>query len=629
MKKAQNSSNNKKLTSKMQASLLLVFCVILGMILLLGIRVAYIGNSDGERYKKKVLEQQSYVSSELPYMRGAIYDRNGLVLARSEKIYTVILDPKVVLTYDMYVEPTKDALNLVFGYSVEDIQKILDENPSSQYYILEKQVSVLKVQEFEALQGSNSKIKGVWFEESYVRSYPYHTLASHLLGFTASGNQGIWGVEQYYNTVLNGTNGRIFGYYDSELNLQRTVKEAVNGNSLQLTVDANIQTIVQRYISNFLSTVGCSNIGIIVMNPKDGSIYAMASNNEYDLNNPRDLTQWYTNEALDSMSTEEQYTALNRIWRNFCISDSYEPGSTYKPFTIAAALEEDLIDYDDEFVCKGYETIGGWDIYCARRSGHGTVTLTQAIMKSCNCALMNIVAREGRTVYHEYQQSYGFGALTGIDLPGETNGIIMSEAELNVTELATASFGQSFNVSMIQMAAAFCSLVNGGYYYKPHILAAVINDEGVVVEEKEPELVRNTISKETSEFLLEALYQTVEAGTATKAAVEGYLVGGKTGTAQKLPRADKKYVISFISCTPADSPEVVTYIVIDEPQDEDYYNSSYYATTMTSALLKEILPFFGLYPEGEIDYHIEYPQEKDEIPEEEENTDAVPEIINE
>ena len=623
-KKANNSSKNKKFTHKMQANLLLVFCVIAVILIVLCIRIAYIGMSDGERYKRKVLEQQSYVSSEIAYERGTIYDRKGQVLARNEKYFNVVLDPKVVLTYSMYLEPTKQALSQVFGYSEEMIQEILDKNPTSQYYILEKMVSVSKVQAFEELQKNNSKIKGVWFEETYVRSYPYGSLASHLIGFTASGNQGIWGVEQYYNEELNGTNGRIYGYYDEELNLQRTVRDAIDGNSLVLTVDANIQTIIERYANDFIQNVGCKNIGIIVMNPNNGAVLGMASNEGYDLNNPRDLSKWYTEEELSLMTEEEKYQALNQIWRNFCISDTYEPGSTYKPFTIAGALEEDLVKYDDLYLCTGSHEVGGWKISCANKTSHGVISLTQAIMKSCNCALMDIVALEGRSCYHRYQVNFGFGNLTGIDIPGESKGIIWDEEKLNVTELATSSFGQSFNISMIQMAAAFSSLINGGNYYQPHVVDSIIDSTGVVIDKKEPLIVRKTVSESTSDFLREAFYQTVEGGTGRKAQVSGYLVGGKTGTAQKLPREDKKYVVSFIACAPVDVPQAVTYVVIDEPQDEEYSASSHYATTITADIMEEILPYLGCYPEGDINYEVRFPQVLEEDLQDEINTDAVP-----
>ena len=398
----------------------------------------------------------------------------------------------------------------------------------------------------------------------------------------------------------------------------------MDGNSLILTLDSNIQTIIERYATEFRRDVGCNNIGIIVMNPNNGEILGMTSNEEYDLNNPRDLSRWYTEEELALMSEEEKYNALNQIWRNFCVSDTYEPGSTYKPFTIAAALEENLIQYDDEYECLGYHEVGGWKISCANRYGHGVISLTQSIMKSCNCALMDIVDLLGRGFYHRYQVNFGFGNVTGIDIPGESKGIIWEESKLNVTELATASFGQSFNVSMIQMAAAFSSLVNGGNYYQPHIVSQIVDPNGIVVKENTPLVVRKTVSEATSEFLREAFYQTVEAGTASKAKAEGYLIGGKTGTAQKLPRDAKKYVVSFIGCAPVESPEVVTYVVIDEPYDEEYSASSHYATTITSNILEEILPYLGCYPEGEIDYTVRFPQIPDEVLTDEENTDAVP-----
>lgn len=600
---------------------MLVFCVILACVVFLCFRIAYIGFKNGDRYKKRVLEQQSFVSSEIVSERGSIVDRNGLILAKSKRVYNVILDPDVVLTKrnskTPYLDPTVKAIYEVFGIEEETTRKIISEHSSSKYYVLQKQVELSQVEKFEQMAKDNKSIKGVWFEDDFIRVYPYDSLASHVVGFLSGSDEGLWGLEIYYNSTLTGTNGRTYGYFDSELNLQKTVHEAVDGNTLVLTLDTKLQAVAERYINDFVNEVGCKNMGIVMLNPNNGEILAMASKDEYNLNNPRDLTAFYDEETLASMSDTEKVDALNRIWRNFCVSDTYEPGSVFKPFTVAAALEEDTVEPTDEFECNGVRTVGGWNIYCATSGGHGKVSLTKALMRSCNCTLMDIVAELGNTAFHKYQLRFGFGSKTNVDLPGETTGIIMNENQLKATELATSSFGQSFNVSMIQMISAFASLVNGGSYYKPHIVSEIQDSNGLTVQKIEPEVVQETISEETSAFLREAMLQTVEGGTGKKAAVEGYLIGGKTGTAQKLPRSEKRYVVSFMSVVPVDNPQFLMYLVIDDNQDEEYSASSHYATTLSSKILNEVLPMIGIYPEGEIDYHIHYPEEYDDTSDEE------------
>lgn len=593
---------------------MVVFGVVLLAMASLIFAIVYMTRQDGERYEKKALSQKSYVSSVVPYRRGSIMDRNGIVLARSEKLYNIILDPKVLLTTESNVEVTLNALCEIFSLDYQQLKQILEDKPESSYVILKKHEGYETMAEFEARVEAQKKlsrterITGVWFEEEYVRSYPYGTLAAHLLGYTNAGNVGSWGVEQYYNSTLNGTNGRTYGYYDAELNLKRTVKAAQNGNSLITTINVYIQEKVEAVVNEFLDTVGAKNIGVIVMDPNSGEILAMVSNRGFDLNDPYNLSAYYTEDEIAAMDEDTQLTVLNQMWRNFCISDTYEPGSTFKPFTIAAALEENLVKPTDTFLCTGVRMVGGWPIHCNNKSGHGHVTLAQALMKSCNPALMEIGEKEGREMFRAYQDHFGFGKKTGIDLPGESVGILNSVEELNITELLTSSFGQTFNVTMIQMAAAYCSLVNGGYYYQPHVVKEIVNDNGATIEQIDPVLAKETVSASTSEFLKDALYLTVESGTATPAKVEGYLVGGKTGTAQKRPTSLKKYVVSFIGAVPADDPQLVIYVAIDEIHDEEKKASSTVATTMTSKILSEILPFTGIYPEGEIDYKVDLPQ---------------------
>lgn len=608
MQRAEKIKEPKRFKRFMKMKLMFVFLLITGVMCVLIGRLVYLNNTDGERYKKSVLLQQTTVSSTLPYQRGSILDRNKSVLAISKKVYNVILDPKVLLTDKNNVETTLDAIVQVFPeLKKEDMKKLLDEKPDNSYTVLLKKQEYDRKAQFEQLKSESKKIKGVWFEEEYERTYPYGALASHVIGYTSAGDVGTWGIEQYYNTMLNGTNGRIYGYYDPQLNLESKVKEPTNGLTIVSTIDLYVQQLVEQHIERYMNEIGANNIGVIVANPNNGEIYAMASNNGFDLNDPFDLTSYYSDVEIASMEEKDKLTALNKIWRNFCISDTYEPGSTFKPITVAAGLEENLVTPESTFLCNGYKMVADRRIRC--NATHGTVTLAQALMKSCNPALMAIGDALGREKFREYQDRFGLGKKTGIDLPGEATGILMDVDKLNITELATSSFGQTSNVTMVQMVAAFSSLINGGHYYQPRVVKEIINDKGVVVDSKKPVILNETVSAKTSEFLREALFLTVDQGTAKPAKVQGYLVGGKTGTAQKFPRDAKKYVVSFIGCVPADDPQIVIYVVMDEIHDEEKKASSTQATTLTSQILKDILPALGVYPkEGEIVYRVELPQ---------------------
>ena len=616
----------KKFNDVMRNSLFFVFgVVILACAGLIG-KLVWLNNVNGDEYARKVLSQQAYTSQTLVAERGAITDRNGIVLARSEKIYNVILDPNVILSHDYFVEPTLKAMEETLGYDREEMLEIINNNPQSRYLVYEKNIEYARVSDFNKYKSSHKFVVGVWFEENYSRVYPYGNFASHVIGFMSK-DGGSYGLEQYYNDYLTGVEGLEYGYYDPELNRQKTVKEARNGYTLETTLDFNIQTIIQKKVEKFREEIGCNNIGVIVMNPNNGEIYGMTSNYEFDLNNPRSLVGMYTEEELEEMTDEDKTKELFKMWRNFCISDSYEPGSTFKTITVASALEENAITTGDHFTCNGYTEKGGWQIGCNKKSGHGSLTLAESLMKSCNCALMEIADKLGADKFFKYQNLFGFGAKTGIDLTGEATGIIIPRNKLNVTELATCSFGTTFNVTMIQIAAAYASILNGGEYYAPHVVKQIKTDDGVTVRREETAPVRETVSQTTSDFIKDALYMTVEAGTATPAKVAGYLIGGKTGTAQKRPRTEKKYIVSFVGFAPADNPQVMTYVVIDEIHDPEIAGSSSSATRMTSEIMNEILPYLGMYPEGDIVYNVDLDllQELEANPSDEINEDSIPE----
>ena len=585
----------KKFTKLMQKKLVLLFVgIVLAFALLVG-RITYINAFNGDKYSKIVLDQQQYQSRTIPFKRGDIVDRNGTKLATSQRVYNVILDAKVMNSDEKYVDPTIQVLADCFGLDKSDVEDQVEENPNSRYLIMKKGVSYEKAQEFEKIDEDDENypnVNGIWLEEDYVRTYPYNTLASDVIGFTVSGNVGSNGIEASYNSILNGTDGREYGYLSEDSSYEKTVKEAQNGDTVVSTIDLQVQSVVEKYITQFNeenssgTTLGSKNTAVMVMNPQNGEILAEATYPNYDLNNPRDLTKLHTEEELAALSDEEKVKELNSLWNNFCISSGYEPGSTFKPFTISEGLDLGVLTGDESYV-------GDHDIHCSNRNGHGTQSLKVALENSCNVALMQIGSAIGKEQFVRYQQLFGFGQSTGIDLPGEAAGLLYSLEDMDSSTLATNAFGQNFNVTMTQLAASFCSLINGGNYYEPHVVKQIQDENGNVTENKDPVLVRHTISKETSDIIKDYMLGVVEEGTAKTAAVEGYDVGGKTGTAEKLPRGNGKYLVSFIGYAPQENPQVMVYVVIDEPNVDNQANSKL-ATTMASQIMTEIFPYLGV-----------------------------------
>ncbi len=588
----------------MKYRLLVTLGVITACMIGLVVRMFSIWKNEGSEYSKKVLDQQSYSSQVIPYKRGNIYDRNGELLATSIKVYNLILDPKVMTSDDgKYLESTLEALNMCFGYDIDELRTLVTDNSSSSYYIYEKKMTYSEIKEFQEMQDNSEEyphIQGVWFETEYERKYPNDTLASNIIGFTSSGNVGTWGIEEFYNSYLNGTDGRKYGYMNSDNVMEETVKEAVDGNNVISTIDSYVQNIIEAQIDKYIEEYDPDNIGVIVMNPNTGEILAMAGKYSYDLNNPRDLTTFYTSEELATMSDEQQLEALNQIWRNYCISDSFEPGSTAKMFTVAAALDEGAINPDDTYMCDGYEIVGGWTIRCHRRWGHGELTVEGAISESCNDSLMFIADKLGAAKFVEYQELYNIGMKTGIDLPGEQSceGLLFEAEDMGPADLATNSFGQNYNVTMIQLASAFCSLINGGNYYQPYVVSQIVNSNGGVVKETEKTLLKQVITEETSDIVKAGCLLAVEDGTAGSAKVDGYVISGKTGTAEKLPRGTGEYLVSFIGFAPYETPEVVCYTVIDNPKMEGT-TTSVPAMTLFSDIMAEILPYLNVFPATE------------------------------
>ena len=567
------------------------------MLVLSGVLI-HIVRTQGDDYSKVVLTQQNYSSSTISFRRGDITDRNGSLLATSERVYILILDPSVILFNNGVNEAaTLEALNTVYGYDKNELKALIEENPENRYTRYSRDLSEEEKNAFLDYQNEynardkkdrNGKVSGVWFETEYKRYYPMNDFACTVLGFSGrDASRGNWGLEQYYNDELVGVNGLTYGYINDDGVAERNTVEATNGNTIVSTIDYSVQTIVEETVKSFMSNHKCANLGVIVMDPNNGEILALATDKYYDLNDPTDVSAYYKDEQLEAMTDEERTEAYSAIWRNFAVADAYEPGSTAKPFTVAAALEEGATDAGHEYECTGAKVFGseGHEVTVKCNKTHGVVTLRQSLMYSCNSAMMDIVERMGRQKFSNFQTTFGFGRQSGVDLPGETAGLVYKAEDMGVTDLATNGF----------------VLINGGTYYQPHIVKAITDENGRLVREITPVTVRTTVSAETCEFIKDALRGTVADGTGADAAIEGYDIGGKTGTAQKHPRSAKKYVTSFVGFAPADDPEVLIYVVIDDlkiPEDEKV--STKYAIALEKEIMTRTLPYLGVANENPI-----------------------------
>ena len=599
----------KKLLRRMHNKLYIVFGVLCILFVALIFRLMYIEYTSGEKYEKIVLSQQEYDSTIIPYKRGDIVDSKGTVLATSVDVYNVILDSKVLHANEEKISSTIAYLTQCFPeITADQVNQEITDNPDREYTVLAKHVSYEEKAAFEALmngEDTKDQIAGIWFEKEYTRTYPYNSLASAMIGF-ANATTGVIGLENQYNDTLNGTNGRSYGYLNADSNLEQTVIEPENGYSLVATIDTNIQSIVESAILQANEEMkqetegqatGSNNTAVLVMDPQNGDVLAMASYPNFDLNNPKDLSAYFTEEELAGMSDEDKMNQLNKLWQNYTISNTFEPGSTFKPFTEAMGLDSGSLRGDETYICDGSEWVSGHEIHCVNRSGHGTEDLRGALRDSCNDALMQMVRAIGPANFAKYSREYGFGQKTGIDLPGEasTASLIFSEEQLARTEsnLAVSSFGQGFNVTMIQLASSFCSLINGGNIYQPHVVKKIVDGSGNTVQEISPVVTKETVSQEVSDTLRDYMYTVVSERTGAKAAVEGYAIGGKTGTAEKVPRGSGNYVVSFIGFAPVDDPQVVVYVVVDEPHvaDQSHCSQSSY---IAKNIFSQILPYMNI-----------------------------------
>ena len=605
----------KKINHQMKGKLAGLFgAVLLALVCLLG-RITYINATSGDKYKKQVLTQaqQKFENDVLPAKRGNIYDRNGNILATSNKVYNVILDCKTVNSDPDYVEPTIRALKEILGIDEEKVRSLLSDSRTSQsqYQILLKQLSMDKKKEFEAyttveedspLSDTEKKergnVKGVWFEEDYLRSYPFKSLACDTIGFTLARDVADVGIESYYNSTLMGADGRQYGYFNSQSDVEQTIIEPVDGKNIVTTLDVGIQQIVEKYVNGFKKKMGAKNIGVVVQDPNTGEILAMDAGDRYDLNDPRDLSSLYSEEEIKAMNDEETVTALNAMWNNFCVTDAFEPGSVVKPIVMAGALEKGSIAEGDNFVCDGGQAFGANNntfIKCAvYPDAHGTEDLMHVIANSCNDGMMQIAEKMGAEQFIKAQSLFDFGSRTGIDLPNEGSGIIHTMDTMGETELACSAFGQGYTCTMLQEINAMSSVINGGYYYQPHLVKEIQDSNGSTVKTVEPVLLKQTISSEISAAIRSYMEDSVIEGTSRHSKVQGYSSGGKTGTAEKLPRGENKNVVSFIGYAPQENPEIMIYVVIDEPNAPDQSATSSLISQLASDIMAEAFPYLNI-----------------------------------
>lgn len=620
----------RKFTIKMQKKLVVLFIVVLLAFAGLFYQLYRISRDNGEQYKKQVLSQQRYDSTTIPYKRGTILDANGSVLATSEKVYNVILDSVAISEKEEYLEPTLSALQREFGIDTASTRDYIEKNKeTSRYHVLAKRLSYSEISDFLDMQNEEgSQIKGIWFDEEYKRVYPGNSLACDVIGFTTADNRGNYGLEEYYNDVLSGIPGREYGYLNDDSDLERKTIAAEDGNSLVTTIDANIQSIVEKYLlkfneeykDNFHPGNGAENVGCIIMKVDSGEILAMANYPNFDLNDTRNTDalmgmplldekgnktgEYLTEENMDVLDDEEMlYQHLDALWKNYCISSTYEPGSVAKPFTVAAGVESGKITGTETYNCEGSLEVGGWPIRCHNRYGDGLLTVQEGIERSCNVVMMRIGQAMGTDTFVKFQHIFNFGLKTNIDLQGEarTASLIYTKDTMGSTEMATNTFGQSFNVTMIQMITGFCSLINGGYYYEPHMVSKIVSPSGATVQNIEPRVLKQTISEETSDMIREYCNTVVtgEHGTGKTARPAGYMIGGKTGTAETLPRKNRQYVVSFMGYAPADDPQIAIYVVVDRPNVQ-YQDDAKFATRIVRGILTEVLPYMGIFMTEEL-----------------------------
>lgn len=570
----KNKTYNKKKILVVFLGAALILCALIG-------RLVWLMIFDAEYYQELAQDLHER-EREIKAARGEIVDRNGVVLAANRTVCTIsvihsqIEDPEKVievLCAELGLEESEVREKVEKVSSMEKIKTNVDKETGD------------RIREYD--------LAGVKVDEDYKRYYPFDDLASRVLGFTGGDNQGIIGLEVKYEDYLKGTNGTILTVTDARGVELDTVAEdriePIAGETLQVSLDYNIQAYCQQAAENVLEEKQAEAVSILLMDPRNGEIYAMVNVPEFDLNDPYELN---TGVDAASLSDEELQEQLNQMWRNRCINDTYEPGSTFKIITASACLEEGVVSLDDTFVCPGYRIVEDRKIRCHKVGGHGQETFVQGIQNSCNPVFMDIGLRLGSDRFYDYFEKFGLLKLTNVDLPGEAGTIMHRKEDIGTVELATMTFGQSFQVTPVQMAVTVSSIINGGIRVTPHVGTSVLDENGNMIEEFEYEVEKDIVSEKTSETMRMLLESVVSEGSGKNAYIEGYSIGGKTATSQTLPRSANKYISSFIGFAPADDPQILGIVIIHDPQ------GVYYGGTIAAPVLRDIydnvLPYLGI-----------------------------------
>ena len=572
----KNKTYNKK-------KMLIVFLCALIVILGLTGRLVYLMVFDAEYYqeKAKTLHERE---REIKAARGEIIDRNGTVLATNKTVCTI----SVIHSQIKEPERVIKELSSILGLEEETVRKRVEKVSS-----MERIKTNVEKEVGDKIR--NLELDGVKVDEDFKRYYPFEELASKVLGFTGGDNQGIIGLEVGYENELKGQNGMILTTTDARgIELDGVAEDRIEpraGNTLQISLDYNIQMYAQQMAEKVMEEKQAEKVAILLMNPKNGEILAMVNVPEFNLNEPFVLNT----EGSENLTPEEKQDALNQMWRNGCINDTYEPGSTFKIITSSACLEEGVVKLDDRFHCPGYKMVEDRKIRCHKVGGHGSETFVQGIQNSCNPVFIEIGLRLGTYDFYKYFEQFGLMGETGVDLPGEASTIMHKKENVGQVELATMSFGQSFQVTPVQMAATVSSLINGGYRVTPHFGVQVLDAKGKKIETLHEGRGKRIVSEETSKTMQKLLESVVSEGSGKNAYVEGYSIGGKTATSQTLPRSANKYISSFIGFAPAQDPQILGMCVIYDPQGL-YYGGTI-AAPVIGDIFENIFPYLGIEKE--------------------------------
>lgn len=572
----KNKTYNKK-------KMLIVFLCALVVIIGLTGRLVYLMVFDAEYYQEKAKSLHER-EREIKAARGEIIDRNGTVLATNKTVCTI----SVIHSQIKEPERVIKELSSILGLEEETVRKRVEKVSS-----MERIKTNVEKEVGDKIR--NLELDGVKVDEDFKRYYPFEELASKVLGFTGGDNQGIFGLEVGYENELKGQNGMILTTTDARgIELDGVAEDRIEpraGNTLQISLDYNIQMYAQQMAEKVMEEKQAEKVAILLMNPKNGEILAMVNVPEFNLNEPFVLNT----EGSENLTPEEKQDALNQMWRNGCINDTYEPGSTFKIITSSACLEEGVVKLDDRFHCPGYKMVEDRKIRCHKVGGHGSETFVQGIQNSCNPVFIEIGLRLGTDDFYKYFEQFGLMGETGVDLPGEASTIMHKKENVGQVELATMSFGQSFQVTPVQMAATVSSLINGGYRVTPHFGVQVLDAKGKKIETLHEGYGKRIVSEETSKTMQKLLESVVSEGSGKNAYVEGYSIGGKTATSQTLPRSANKYISSFIGFAPAQDPQILGMCVIYDPQGI-YYGGTI-AAPVIGDIFENIFPYLGIEKE--------------------------------